>query len=173
MRPSYPHTIPCSCPPIAGLQSWATKTDKWATNTETDIWNKTNGSHRQRKMYQIQISCCSYPKYSSYCQVQSQRKCRNPFTSSFHIDRETRHNEMPTRIQGPVHFLGFFTSWIRIRIYPSRFGSPFLMQIRADPDPQCWFPFLQPYSLLPFLFCMGYLSMPLPINPIGTLTNTR
>ena len=25
-RPSSPQTIPCSCPPIAGLQSWATKT---------------------------------------------------------------------------------------------------------------------------------------------------
>ena len=30
----------------------------------------------------------------------------------------------------PLHFLGFFTSWIRIRIYPYGSGRLFLIRIR-------------------------------------------
>ena len=33
-----------------------------------NIWNKTNGPHRQRKMYQIQISSCYFPK-SGLCKL--------------------------------------------------------------------------------------------------------
>ena len=40
----------------------------------------------------------------------------------------------------PVCFLGFFTSWIRIRICPCGSGSgsrgKIFMRIRADPDPK-------------------------------------
>ena len=38
----------------------------------------------------------------------------------------------------PVHFLGFFASWIRIRICicPSGSRRHFFMRIRVDPDPK-------------------------------------
>ena len=55
-----------------------------------DIWTRTNGHQRLRKMYQIQISCCYCPKSADqYFQVQSQKNFRNPFTIPFHFDRET------------------------------------------------------------------------------------
>ena len=41
----------------------------------------------------------------------------------------------------PEHFLGFFTSWIQIRICPCGSGSRrhIFMRIRADPDPKHWY----------------------------------
>ena len=36
----------------------------------------------------------------------------------------------------PVHFLGFFTSWIRFRIRMDR--REIFMRIHADPDPKHW-----------------------------------
>ena len=40
MRPSSPYTIPCSCLTIAGLQSWATKTDNHELPSHVQNINK-------------------------------------------------------------------------------------------------------------------------------------
>ena len=39
----------------------------------------------------------------------------------------------------PEHFLGFFTSWIRIRICQCGSRRNILIRIHADPDPKRWF----------------------------------